>query len=354
MKQVKESKAGILPWIRLDGAWYILFQMSLSAPLKTTKANPFRGGRKPGEQIAEAAWRELWEESGHVLDLQCLRDKYPTDESVEDKIDTVSVLLGRDRSHMLNVVLNMTAADLHRMMSTMHGENWRAAVGQDHRRNCFSLLEACHEAEENGESVYAPLHAICDEFTRKRKSDEIDEIAECMGMLLIPLSHETEEFKGVRLARQVNKLLPQLRELDPSTFPCVNVREQEGKMVGALGANNIKELHLADEEDRAVYLMSRDMRGVLRNTDNVKLFEACLAVQNYQLYPEDFVRNRQKGNLERAPLAVKLRDAPHKKENFNRPTNRGSRNDNNRGPTLCRFFNTPGGCTNDSCRFLHK
>jgi ADP-ribose pyrophosphatase YjhB (NUDIX family) len=67
-KQNTES-FGIIPWTFINNTWYFLAQMSFSSTHCSFKLDPLRGQKNNNEQPHDAAAREAFEESAHVLDF---------------------------------------------------------------------------------------------------------------------------------------------------------------------------------------------------------------------------------------------------------------------------------------------
>eukprot|EP00923_Selenidium_pygospionis_P025329 GHVN01044624.1.p1 GENE.GHVN01044624.1~~GHVN01044624.1.p1 ORF type:complete len:303 (+),score=29.85 GHVN01044624.1:38-946(+) len=63
---------GLVPWVKIDGNWHCLLQLSFSASLLTWKFDPFRGGREGQEDSQVTSAREAYEESAGVVDLRQL------------------------------------------------------------------------------------------------------------------------------------------------------------------------------------------------------------------------------------------------------------------------------------------
>lgn len=74
MPTQKKPSYGIMPWVRVNMAWYFLAQVGYSSELYDCKIDPLRGEQEEGEAPWDTAKRECNEESGrsHTLFFFCM------------------------------------------------------------------------------------------------------------------------------------------------------------------------------------------------------------------------------------------------------------------------------------------
>jgi len=228
-----------VPWVAVNGNFYILSQMSFSSFECDIKMDPFRGKAKGNETPQQVAARELYEESAHLLDL---RD--------------VSAALKDENKGLYHVFLQLNCGDF-------------AEFASQYDANCNQL-----------------------------KGNE--EVQECLGVAFIPVDLNDLYFtigeSSIRLASQMKETLETAQAMVRAnkTIPsiCLERKAENGEVTwhGIQSDPPINVKLSQDRESLSQTVTGEDWQysGMVANQERFLGFITYGIIQKLKKYPQDW------------------------------------------------------------------